>query len=51
MVYEARGEPKQAADCYRKVIEFVTARPDQYESGFEDTFHQLVQKLDPASAT
>jgi len=50
MVYEARGDNKQAADYYRKVIDFVRARPDQYEPGFEDTFHRLVQKLDPAPA-
>jgi tetratricopeptide (TPR) repeat protein len=50
MVFEARGDHKQAADYYRKVIEFVTAHPDQYEPGFEETFHQLVQKLDPAPA-
>ncbi len=50
MVYEARGDNKQAAQCYRQVIDFVRARPDQYEPGFEDTFHRLIQKLDPAPA-
>jgi hypothetical protein len=50
MVYEARGDNKQAADYYRKVIDFVRAHPDQYESGFEDTFHQLIKKLDPVTA-
>lgn len=50
MVYEARGDNKQAADYYRKVIDFVRAHPDQYESGFEDTFHRLIQKLDSATA-
>ncbi len=50
MVYEARGDNKQAAQCYRQVIDFVRARPDQYEAGFEDTFHRLIQKLDPAPA-
>jgi len=33
----------------RKVIDFVQAHPDQYETGFEDTFHRLIQKLDPAT--
>ena len=50
MVYEARGDNKQAADYYRKVIDFVRDRPDQYEPSFEDTFHRLIQKLDPAPA-
>jgi tetratricopeptide (TPR) repeat protein len=47
MVYEARGDHKQAADYYRQVIDFVLARPDQYEPGFETTFQRLIQKLDP----
>lgn len=47
MVYEARGDTKQAADYYRKVIDFVRTHPDQYEPEFEATFHRLVQKLDP----
>jgi len=48
MVYEARGDRKAAADCYRKVIEFVREHPDDYEPEFLDTFHRLVAKLDPA---
>ena len=47
MIYEARGDKKQAADYYRKLIDFVRAHPDQYEPEFETTFHRLVQKLDP----
>jgi hypothetical protein len=49
MVYEARSDKKQAADYYRKVIDFVRAHPDQYEPEFETTFHKLVQTLDPPS--
>lgn len=48
MVYEARGQNKEAADCYRKVIEFVQAHPDDYDREFADTFHRLVAKLDPS---
>jgi len=47
MVYEARGERKQAADCYRKVLEFVQAHPDDYDPGFATTFRELIDKLDP----
>jgi tetratricopeptide (TPR) repeat protein len=47
MVYEARGEPRQAADCYRKVIEFVLAHPQQYDPEFNTIFERLVAKLDP----
>jgi tetratricopeptide (TPR) repeat protein len=48
MVYEARGQNRHAADCYRKVIDFVLARPQQYDPEFADTFRRLVAKLDPA---
>jgi tetratricopeptide (TPR) repeat protein len=50
MVYEARGDHKRAANCYRQVIDFVRARPDQYEPNFESTFHRLIEKLDPPVA-
>lgn len=51
MVYEARGEKKAAADCYRKVIEFAQTHPDQYEPSFTVTFEQMVEELDPPPAT
>jgi tetratricopeptide (TPR) repeat protein len=50
MVYEARGDHKRAAECYRQVIDFVRAHPDQYEPEFEATFHQLIAKLEPSAA-
>jgi len=50
MVYEARGENQQAAECYRKVIEVVHAHPENYEPDFETTFHDLIAKLDPPAA-
>jgi tetratricopeptide (TPR) repeat protein len=49
MVYEARGDNRQAADCYRKIIEFIRANPDDYEPGFEAIFHKLVNRLDPSA--
>jgi tetratricopeptide (TPR) repeat protein len=51
MVYEARGEHRQAADCYRKVIAFIRDHPDDYHPGFEDIFHNLVARLDPPAPT
>jgi len=50
MVYEARGDHKAAADCYRKVIEFVRAHPELYDPEFETTFQGLIAKLDPPAA-
>ena len=47
MVYEARGQHREAAECYRQVIEFVRKHPDDYEPGFEASFQKLVEKLDP----
>ena len=51
MVHEARGENRQAADCYRKVIALVREHPDDYDPGFEDVFVKLVNRLDPPGAT
>lgn len=48
MVYEARGEPKIAADCYRKVIAFIHEHQHDYDPGFEDVFIRLVNRLDPS---
>ena len=50
MVHEARGENQQAAQCYRKVIEFARAHPENYEPDFETTFRNLIAKLDPPPA-
>jgi tetratricopeptide (TPR) repeat protein len=50
MVFEARGDHKAAADCYRKVIEFVRAHPELYDQEFETTFQGLIAKLDPPAA-
>ena len=47
MVYEARGQHREAAECYRQVIELVRKHPDDYEPGFEANFQKLVEKLDP----
>jgi tetratricopeptide (TPR) repeat protein len=46
MVYEARGDHKQAANYYRQVIDFVQSRADQFEPGFDATFQRLIQKLE-----
>jgi tetratricopeptide (TPR) repeat protein len=51
MVYEARGDHKQAADCYRKVLEFIHPHSDDYDPQFEAVFHRLIAKLDPPAAT
>jgi tetratricopeptide (TPR) repeat protein len=51
MVYEARGENRQAAECYRKVIAFIREHPDHYDPNVEDVFVKLVDRLDPPVST
>lgn len=50
MVHEARGQFRQAAHCYRKVIEFTRANPQDYDPGFVDIFLALVVKLEASAA-
>ena len=50
MVHEARGEKKQAADCYRKAIEIIRQHPG-YDPAFAEVFVELVSELDPLAAT
>ena len=47
MVHEARGENREAADCYRKVIAVIRDHPDDYDPEFETIYQQLIDKLDP----
>jgi tetratricopeptide (TPR) repeat protein len=50
MIYEARGDHQKAADCYRKVIDFIRAHPEDYDPDYEATFRNLVNRLDPSAA-
>ena len=47
IVHEARGENRQAADCYRKMRDIMRQRPDDYDQSFETKFATLIEKLDP----
>jgi tetratricopeptide (TPR) repeat protein len=51
MVHQARGDSRQAADCYRNVINFIRQHPDRYDAGMLDQFAKLVERLDPPAAT
>jgi tetratricopeptide (TPR) repeat protein len=50
MVYEARGDPQKAIECYRKVIEFIRGNPDNYPPDFEAAIRQLIDKLEASTA-
>jgi Flp pilus assembly protein TadD len=51
MVYEARGDRKQAATHYRKVIDIARQHPDDLGPEFADNFRSLVDRLDPPTAS
>ena len=50
MVHEARGQFREAADCYRKVIEFARANPQDYDAGLVDSFLELIVKLEACAS-
>ena len=51
MVHEARGNSRQAAHCYRMVIDFIRQHPDDYDAAMVEQFAKLVDRLDPPAAT
>jgi hypothetical protein len=48
MVYEAREQPQQAAECYRRIIRFLQAGPVEEDAELVAIFRELIEKLDPA---
>ena len=50
MVYQARGQHREAADCYRKVIDFVRANPEDHDPAIAAYYLELIAKLDPPAA-
>jgi tetratricopeptide (TPR) repeat protein len=47
MVYEARGDQRQAADYYRKVIDVIRNHPENHDPAFEAVFQKLIDRLEP----
>lgn len=50
MVYQARGQHREAADCYRRVLEFVRAHPEDHDLAIEAYYLELIAKLEPPAA-
>ena len=50
MVYEKRGENRQAADCYRRLIDFIRQHADDFDPETIDDYAARVAKLDPTGA-
>jgi hypothetical protein len=51
MLHERRGDPRLAADFYRRCIEYVAAHDGDFEEGSTDWMHAKVAKLDPTPVT
>jgi tetratricopeptide (TPR) repeat protein len=51
MVHEARGDTREAADCYRRVIAFLEQNPDYAEPAFKDALLARIAKLEPPQAS
>ena len=51
VVHEARGENRQAADCYRKMTDIMRQHPNDHDTGYEEEFAMLIARLDPSAAT
>jgi tetratricopeptide (TPR) repeat protein len=50
MVYEARGQHREAAECYRRVLEFIRAHPEDHDPAMETYYLELIAKLEPPAA-
>ena len=50
MVWEARGDRRQAADYYRKAINVIRNHPDNYDPAFEGVFQNLIDSLEPTES-
>ena len=50
MVFEARGDRRQAAGYYRKAITVIRNNPGAYDPGFETVFQRLIDRLEPAES-
>jgi hypothetical protein len=47
-----RGQNREAADCYRRILaDFVRPHPEDYDPAFEANLVELIDKLDPPTAT
>jgi tetratricopeptide (TPR) repeat protein len=50
MVHEKRGENRQAADCYRKVIAFIREHPGDLDAETIDAYNARIARLDLPAA-
>ena len=51
MVHEARGQLREAADCYRQALAFIRAHAGDYDPEMEQMYLNLIAKLDPPTVS
>jgi tetratricopeptide (TPR) repeat protein len=51
MVYEARGDNRQAAEYYRKALAFGREHADDYDPEFENLYLKLIERVELPAAT
>jgi hypothetical protein len=49
-LYQAKGDYPQAADCYRRVIEFARREPHLYDPDFVDHFQDMIDRIESRAA-
>ena len=47
MVHETRRENREAADCYRRMLDVIRRSPDDYDPEMITDFTALIARLDP----
>jgi tetratricopeptide (TPR) repeat protein len=50
MVYEARGDKKQAAHFYRQALDFIAKNPEGFDDASLAYYRDRIAELDPSSA-
>jgi hypothetical protein len=50
MVYEARGDKKQAAKYYRQALDFIATHPEGFEDASAAYYRDRIAELDPPAA-
>ena len=49
-LHQAKGDHRQAVECYRRVIAFARNEPHLYDPDFVDHFQALIDRLEPAES-
>ena len=49
-LYQAKGDQRQAAECYRTVIAYARNEPHLYDPEFVGHFQALIDRLEPAES-